>query len=230
MTLDADCRESLRAYVFGLGIDLFGVADVTVVRDEFLLDPALRGQFDRGVSLGKRLAGSVLDDVREGPTALYMHHYRQVNFLLDRAALLAAGFIQDRGYRAVPIAASQIIDWERQRAHVSHKKIGQLAGIGWLGRNNLLVNPDYGAQFRLVTILTDMPLKTDSPLAGDCEECAGCLSACPASAIKATRAAFDHQACFEKLKEFRRSGRVSQFICGLCVRACRGRSRLEPRF
>jgi epoxyqueuosine reductase len=154
-----------------------------------------------------------------------MHHYRQINYFLDRAALLTACFIQERGYRALSIAASQIIDWERQRAHVPHKKIGQLAGLGWLGRSNLLVNPGCGAQFRLVTVLTDMPLKADAPLADDCGECERCRSSCPAAAIGETREAFDHQACFEKLKEFRRSGLVSQYICGVCVKACRGGAR-----
>jgi hypothetical protein len=36
-------------------------------------------------------------------------------------------------------------------------------------------------------------------------------------------AEFDHRACFEKLDEFRRIRLVSQHICGLCVKACRGR-------
>ena len=158
-----------------------------------------------------------------------MHHYRQVNFLLDRAALLTAGLIQDHGYRALPIAASQIIDWDNQRAHVSHKKLGELAGLGWLGRNNLLVNPEFGSRFRLVTILTDMPLGADAPLAMDCGECQRCVSRCPALAIKDTREAFDHRACFEKLKEFKRRGLVGQYICGVCVKACPGRSQPRPR-
>ncbi len=34
---------------------------------------------------------------------------------------------------------------------------------------------------------------------------------------------FDHRACFAKLEEFRRLRYVSQHICGLCVKACRGR-------
>lgn len=221
---DDDNTDSLRAFVRTIGIDLFGVADITSVRDEFLLEGSLRDQFNLAVSLGKRLISSVLDDLQDSPTPLYMHHYRQVNFLLDRAALLTAGLIQDRGYRALPIAASQIIDWDNQKAHVSHKKVGELAGLGWLGRNNLLVNPEFGCRIRLVTILTDMPLAAGAPLAMDCGECHRCVSSCPALAIKDTKEAFDHRACFEKLKEFRRRGLVSQYICGVCVKACPGSS------
>lgn len=229
MPADVDLAESLRAFVLATGVDLFGVADITSVRDEFLIERDTRDRFDRALSLGKRLLSSVLDDIQDCPTALYMHHYRQVNFLLDRAALLTAGFIQERGYGALPIAASQIIDWDNQKAHVSHKRTGELAGLGWLGRSNLLVHPEFGSQFRLVTILTDMPIEAASPLEMDCGACRRCATLCPAHAIKDTRDEFDHRACFEKLKEFRRRGLVGQFICGVCVKACPGGQKLTLR-
>jgi epoxyqueuosine reductase QueG len=172
--------------------------------------------------LGKKLIPSVLDDIIDHPTPLYFHHYRQINFFLDRAALILDDYIRDLGAQALPIPASQVIDWERQKAHLSHKKIGELAGLGWLGRNNLLINPEVGAQFRLVTILTDLPLKSDVPLSRDCASCYLCLSVCPVRAIKESQAEFDHWACFEQLKEFRRKGYVGQYICGICVKACSG--------
>jgi epoxyqueuosine reductase len=224
MSRERQNKQELRKYAHELGFDLFGLADVTMVREEFNIDKRLRERFDRGVSLGKKLIHSVLEDIVDRPTPLYFHHYRQVNYFLDRAAFDLSSRIQDMGYEALPIAASQIIDWQRQQAHLSHKKVGRLAGIGWLGRNNLLVNPLSGAQFRLATVLTNMPLEPDVPLESDCGECRRCLSCCPAAAIKEKKEDFDHLACFEKLKEFRRSGLVGQFICGICVRACRGSS------
>ena len=141
--------------------------------------------------------------VEGAPTPLYFHHYRQLNNFLDRAALQLAAEITARGFLALPIAASQIIDWNEQKAHVSHKKIGQLAGLGWLGRNNLLVNPVFGARFRLVTVLTNFPLKTDQPLPFGCGPCRRCQLACPARAIKETPEQFDHLGCYAQLKEFR---------------------------
>jgi len=215
-------RESLKKFTSALGVSLFGVADITEARNEFSLEEKLRNSFVWAISLGQRLIRSVLEDIVDKPTPLYFHLYRQVNFFLDRAVLLLSSHIQDSGYNALPIPASQIINWERQQGHLSHKKIGRLAGLGWIGRNNLLVNPKLGSQFRLVTVLTDMPLLPDKPLDSDCGECMLCLSSCPAAAIKERKEDFNHQACFEKLKEFRRSGIVSQFICGVCVKACRG--------
>lgn len=213
-------RNCLKKFTSGLGVSLFGIADVTAIREEFNLDKKVRDSFDRGISLGQRLIDSVLEDIVDRPTPLYFHLYRQVNFFLDRAAFLLSSHIQDMGYKALPIPASQIINWDSQQGHLSHKKVGRLAGLGWIGRNNLLVNPDLGSQFRLVTVLTNMPLTPDQPLDSDCGKCRRCLTVCPASAIKERKEDFDHKACFEKLKEFRRAGIVSQFICGVCLKAC----------
>ncbi len=215
-------RKELEIFAGSQGISLFGAADIRGVREGFLLDPETTGRFDSALSLGARLSDAVLEDIRSEPTPLYFHHYKQANYLLDRAAHLVSQWIQERGHRALPVAASQIADWEGQRGHVSHKKIGLLAGLGWIGRNNLLVNPEAGARFRLVTVLTDMPLAPDKPREGRCGDCRRCVAVCPAGAVKEDAADFDHRACYEKLREFRRRGLVGQLICGVCVKACRG--------
>jgi epoxyqueuosine reductase len=214
--------RELQGFALGLGFDLCGVADITDLKGDFLLEPATRDRFPFAISFGKRLSDAVLDDIRDRPTALYFHHYRQMNFFLDRGALFVADHIQKRGFRSLAIAASQIIDWENQKAHVSHKHVGRAAGLGWFGRNNLLVNPELGSRFRLVTVLTDMPLEAGVPLERDCGACRDCAAACPAGAIKDTRQDFDHRACYETLKDFRKKGYTSQFICGICVRDCSG--------
>jgi epoxyqueuosine reductase QueG len=225
MTEEKKNTESIKKFALDLGASFFGVADVTKIRDEFFLDEKIRQKYERAISLGKRLLNSVLDDIKDRPTPLYFHHYRQLNFFLDRTAFLLSSHIQDLGYDALPIPASQILDWENQNGHLSHKKVGCLAGLGGIGLNNLLVHPDFGARFRLVTVLTDMPLEADKPLRGVCEECMKCmkcLETCPAHAIKEKKEDFDHMACFEKLKEFRNKRIVSQYICGVCVKACSG--------
>ena len=216
-------HQRLKFQALEWGFDLFGVADVTRLRADFALSPETAKKFNRAVSLGKRLSDAVVDDIPDHPTPLYFHHYRQINFFLDRGALLLAGLIQNMGYAALPIAASQIVDWENQKAHLSHKHVAAKAGLGWIGRNNLLVNADLGARFRLVTVLTDLPLEADKAVRDACGACRGCLAACPAGAIKETPAEFDHRACYEKLREFQRLRLASQFICGVCVKACRGR-------
>jgi len=205
-----------------MDFSFFGVADITEVRKDFHLGHDYVNRFDRAICLGKQLLDSVIEEIKDKPTLLYFHHYRQLNFFLDRGAFLLSSCIQDRGFQALPIPASQIIDWVKQKSHVSHKMIGRLAGLGWIGRNNLLVNPQLGSRHRLVTILTDMPLDPGEGLDRDCGKCMECLKTCPAQAIKENKEDFDHWACFDKLKEFRRQGVVGQHICGVCVKACKG--------
>jgi epoxyqueuosine reductase len=214
--------ESIKALAGGLEFSLCGIADITEIRKEFHLGLDFVARFDRAISLGKRLLDPVIEDIKDKPTLLYFHHYRQLNFFLDRGAFLLSSRIHDQGFQALPIPASQIVDWDKQKSHVSHKMVGRFAGLGWIGRNNLLVNPQLGSRYRLVTILTDMPLEPDELLEGDCESCMACLATCPAQAIKENKEDFDHWACFDKLKEFRRQGVVGQHICGVCIKSCTG--------
>lgn len=217
--------QLLKKFSQALGIDLFGVADITPIKNDFALPKKLSDKFSHGVSLGLRLSKGILEEIEVAPTKLYFHHYRSVNAFLDQAALKIANFIEKKGYLTLPIPASQIIDWQTQKAHLSHKKIGYLAGLGWLGRNNLLVNKDLGSQFRLVSILTDMPLVIDKPKNHDCGKCKLCIEICPVGAIKENSENFEHIKCFEKLKEFQKQRLVDQFICGVCVKICKGGSK-----
>ena len=202
------------------GLDLFGVADISQVKQDFALSKKVLSKLDKAVSVGLRLSAAVLEEIEQAPTRLYFQHYRTVNVSLDQAALKISNYIQRQGFLALPIAASQIVDWQKQTAHLSHKKIGYLAGLGWMGRNNLLVNKDLGSQFRLATILTNMPLKLDKPVKETCGNCHLCASICPAGAIKNNPLEFQHLKCFEKLKEFQKLRLTDQYICGVCVRVC----------
>jgi epoxyqueuosine reductase QueG len=209
---------------FQWGGSLFGVADLrSLGRDEILLSPSLIEHHPFSISIGYHLSDSILEGIEDQPTPHYFHHYQRVNILLDTIGLILTSAIQDLGYRAMPIAASQIVDWKNQRGHLSHKHVARLAGLGWIGRNNLLVNENSGSRIRLVTLLTDLPLVTDVPQPGDCGSCHACLSVCPAGAISERPEDFNHLRCYEQLKIFSKTLHFSQHICGICVKACRGR-------
>jgi epoxyqueuosine reductase QueG len=86
-----------------------------------------------------------------------------------------------------------------------------------------LVSKDLGSNFRLTTVLTDAPVESDEPLEFGCGSCTACIAACPAKAIKEKPEEFNKTACYEKICEFRKQGYTEQYICGLCVKACRGK-------
>lgn len=216
--------HKLKEWVLAQGIALFGVAEIRPFRKDFLeLSKKLTEAFESGVSMAVRLSDAVLEEIEDRPTQLYFHHYRQANVFLDRVAFGLAHLIQKMGYHALPIPASQIIDWENQKGHLSHKKVAQEAGLGWMGRNNLLVNPIHGACVRLVTVLTDLSLSHDTPLEEGCGECRRCIVVCPAGAIKERQQDFEHLKCFEQLCLFKKRDHIGQYICGVCVKACKGK-------
>jgi epoxyqueuosine reductase len=216
--------STLKKFCLDQGIDIFGVADISGVRDEFKIAPKVAQKLDRAICLGSMLSAAVLSEIDIVPTKLYFHHYKIVNSFLDHIALRLCNMIQKKGYLALAIPATQIIDWEKNIGHLSHRKIGYLAGLGWIGRNNLLVNEKLGSQFRLVSILTNLPLKVDKPSGKDCGSCQLCVRICPAQAIQERSQDFNHLKCFETIKSFQAQRQVEQFVCGVCVNVCRGKA------
>ena len=93
-----------------------------------------------------------------------------------------------------------------------------------MGRNNLLVTPEYGSQVRFVTVLTDMelPRRSGGLAGGDCGECRACVKMCPVGAIDEDPGKFDLDRCAAQLRRFARSEKINTMICGLCIKVCVG--------
>ena len=57
------------------------------------------------------------------------------------------------------------------------------SGLGWVGKNNMLVNPKSGSFFFLAEIILDLELKYDNEIKDYCGTCTACIDACPTEAI-----------------------------------------------
>lgn len=68
-------------------------------------------------------------------------------------------------------------------APVAERALAAGSGLGWIGKNGMLVVPGIGNTVVLAEIVTDLPLPPGKPLAPRCGECRACIDACPAAAI-----------------------------------------------
>jgi epoxyqueuosine reductase len=91
--------------------------------------------------------------------------------------------------RELARAAQQLIPGVRTRGVVDtapllERDFAQLAGLGWIGKNTMLINRQFGSWFFLAALLLDCELQYDAPHATNhCGTCTACLDACPTHAF-----------------------------------------------
>lgn len=66
---------------------------------------------------------------------------------------------------------------------ITERELAAAAGIGWIGKNTLILNETQGSYFFLGEIITDMELPPDPVVADHCGSCTRCLDACPTQAF-----------------------------------------------
>lgn len=185
-------------------------------------------EYGYAVTIVRKLSRAVIKTINGAPTMEYFQHYRATNARLDSIALDAVSFIENAGYLALPVAASQSTPDKKDeyRGLFPHKTGAVLSGLGFIGKNGLLIT-EYGSAVRLASVLTDMPLSAQKEikpcLCGDCQIC---KNACPAGAITgelyvhgAERSTiFDAKKCSEHMKTYKNIGRGA--VCGICISVC----------
>jgi epoxyqueuosine reductase QueG len=222
--------EELKAAARKAGADLVGVADLGPFKAErSILSPHILDRFTNAVSVAIHLDDTIVDGIEGAPTPDYVRHYRAVNATLDVITAQLVKCISQRGFSALAIPASQIVDETNLLASISHKAVARLAGIGWQGKSLLIISPQYGPRIRLSTLLTDMPLSADAPLKNRCGTCNECTKACPASAIKniGTKDRYETRddalyfsRCVKQTLQFKASPGIGAQVCGVCVKVC----------
>ncbi len=117
--------------------------------------------------------------------------YLQTEHKTGEIADWLATFINKKGYKAISqsdeaLLAEGLFNFETKESILPHKTIALLSGLGWIGKNNLLITPEYGAAQCLGTVLTDAPLETVlyEPCLPKCGTCAVCADICEKHVLK----------------------------------------------
>jgi len=83
-------------------------------------------------------------------------------------------------------------------APLAERALALRAGLGFIGKNHMLINPKLGPQILLGEIITNLKLELDKPITANCSDCNKCLTTCPAGALRAD-GQFDANKCISYL-------------------------------
>ena len=114
-------------------------------------------------------------------------------------------------------------------APVMERDWAKRAGLGWTGKNTLLIRPGAGSYFFLAELILDLPLAYDDPMSDHCGTCRRCIEACPTEAISPQGYLLDASKCISYLTielreripdEFQGKMEGWAFGCDICQEAC----------
>ncbi len=259
-------EDGLREQARALGFGLFGITKAAPSdHASFYRDWVAAGRHGTMGYLARSDAVSrradlraTMEDVRS--VVVVGHEYHRTDrseWVDDPARAVVARYARGEDYHDVIRAKlSQLLDWldgsvpggVRGRAYVDtgpilERELARRAGLGWFGRNTMLINPGIGSYFLLGTLLVDADLRPDEPFESDlCGSCSACLEACPTGALLGRdedgAPVMDARRCISYLTiELRGSipaelrpaigGRV--FGCDICQEVCPWSKKFGPR-
>ena len=113
-------------------------------------------------------------------------------------------------------------------APIHERAWAKISGLGWIGKNSLLLNKKMGSYFFLAEIICDLDLEYDSTISDHCGTCTKCIDACPTDAITQAQVV-DANRCISYLtienkneipKELSKSFNNYIFGCDICQDVC----------
>ncbi len=144
-------------------------------------------------------------------TGAYSIQSSYMNPKLDDISFLLARFLENKGYRTVPIVSSNIwryTGYKDLKVHfapdIAHRYAAVAAGLGEIGWNGLFLHPEFGPRVRLVSIITEANLVPDPMYTGEklCDKCMQCVKNCPVDAFRKE---------VKKINEIEIGGRIYRF-------------------
>ena len=195
--LDAALSERVKAQAYGLGFDLVGITRTGPASTAEQFDAWLRAGHAGGMHYLERGAGKRRDSRlpvegarsavvvgmnyggREpsGPVARYARGDDYHDVMEERLRTLH-GCVD--AWVGAPVRGKAYVD----TGPVLERDLARVAGLGWFGKNTMLINRQIGSFFFLGALLLDLELEPDAPFETEhCGTCTRCLDACPTDAL-----------------------------------------------
>lgn len=140
-------------------------------------------------------------------------------------------WLKERGFRSLSIPP----DSDRIQGKLiaklyhlfSHKTAATCSGLGWIGKNGLIINKRYGSKLSWATVLTNAPLEPDGPVSeSQCGDCDLCVRHCPSGAVTGNiwsrGQPLKKIVNYEKCRSLKKERRLFEEKpnCGFCITIC----------
>ena len=235
-------KELIKAQAYGLGFDLAGFAALGEVQTYSHFDDWLSRGYAGEMAYMERWAGKRRDTrlpfggarsaivvgldyggkAAPGPVARYARGDDYHELMWKKLDSLHEWIDASLGR---PVAGKSYVD----TGPVLERDLARKAGLGWFGKNTMLVNPEIGSFFFIGALFLDLELEPDAPFEADrCGTCRRCIEACPTNAIVDERV-LDATRCISYLTIESRSDIPAQFHgamseslygCDICQDVC----------
>jgi epoxyqueuosine reductase len=206
-----------------LGIDACGVASI----ERFTNAPSgfnpkdVYSKCESVIVFLKTMPSEVI--MAENPVP-YTHTAYLLYSELDRIGLDLCRELAKYGITSIPVPTdTPYLHWDANQTHgmgvISLRHAGYLAGLGFLGRNTLLINKKYGNMIYIGAILTNSIIEP-SPLVEDLScppNCRICLDACPAKALDGVTV---NQKLCRKTSFYKNERGFDIYACSKCRQVC----------
>ena len=215
--------KDIKQILYDLGADICGIASI----DRFGESPVGFHPVDTLPScksvivFGKKFLQGTLDCKNTIPYTIVRN---MLSDILDKISVEFCYMMENKNIIAVPTGAISPTLHDKKtnrfRNVVSVKHAAVLAGLGYIGKNTLLITPEYGNMVWLSAVLLNIELEPDSIINEKCpESCNLCIDNCPVNAIKKDTPEMDQLACFEYAFQTN-AGENFYFKCNTCRTIC----------